>query len=30
MEDRVILAAIVYVATTGCAWRQLPPVFGAS
>jgi transposase len=28
--DRVVLAAIVYVATTGCAWRQLPPVFGAS
>ena len=23
---RVILSAIVYVATTGCAWRQLPPV----
>ncbi|MEU0519806.1 IS5 family transposase [Streptosporangium sp. NPDC006007] len=30
VNDRVILAAIVYVATTGCAWRQLPPVFGAS
>ncbi|WP_434096225.1 IS5 family transposase [Streptosporangium roseum] len=30
VDDRVILAAIVYVATTGCAWRQLPPVFGAS
>ncbi|PZG08643.1 IS5/IS1182 family transposase [Nonomuraea aridisoli] len=25
-----MLAAIVYVATTGYAWRQLPPVFGAS
>ncbi|MEU8382025.1 transposase, partial [Streptosporangium sp. NPDC048865] len=29
-DDRMILAAIVCVATTGCAWRQLPPVFGAS
>ncbi|MEW2810920.1 transposase [Streptomyces massasporeus] len=26
----VVLAAIIYVATTGCTWRQLPPVFGAS
>ncbi|WP_436846715.1 transposase [Streptomyces litmocidini] len=23
-------AAIVFVATTGCTWRQLPPVFGPS
>ncbi|PZG22122.1 hypothetical protein C1J01_04645, partial [Nonomuraea aridisoli] len=30
VDDRTILAAIVYVATTGYAWRQLPPVFGAS
>ncbi|MEU6721001.1 IS5 family transposase [Nonomuraea sp. NPDC046802] len=30
VDDRTVLAAIVYVATTGCAWRQLPPVFGAS
>lgn len=30
LDDRLILAAIVYVATTGCAWRQLPPIFGAS
>lgn len=28
--DREVLAAIVFVATTGCAWRQLPPVFGPS
>ncbi|GAA2697067.1 hypothetical protein GCM10010412_091690 [Nonomuraea recticatena] len=28
--DRLILAAIVFVATTGCTWRQLPPGFGAS
>lgn len=30
MNDRVILAAIVYVATTGSARRPLPPVLGAS
>ncbi|GAA3424593.1 hypothetical protein GCM10018953_17760 [Streptosporangium nondiastaticum] len=29
-DNRMILTAIVYVATTGCAWRQLPPVSGAS
>jgi transposase len=23
--DRQVLAAIVFVATTGCTWRQLPP-----
>lgn len=28
--DREMLAAIVFVATTGCPWRRLPPVFGAS
>jgi transposase len=27
--DREVLAAIVFVATTGCTLRQLPPVFGA-
>nr|WP_234342183.1 IS5 family transposase [Streptomyces leeuwenhoekii] len=26
--DRECLAAIIFVATTGCTWRQLPPVFG--
>ncbi|SCZ11761.1 Transposase DDE domain-containing protein [Streptomyces sp. 136MFCol5.1] len=26
--DREVLAAILFVATTGCAWQQLPPVFG--
>lgn len=29
-DDRAVLAAIVSVATSGCTWRQLPPVFGAS
>ncbi len=28
--DREVLAAIIFVATSGCTWRQLPPVFGAS
>lgn len=28
--DRQVLAAIVFVATTGCTWRQLPPGFGPS
>ncbi|MCR8580051.1 transposase, partial [Streptomyces sp. Isolate_219] len=28
--DRQVLAAIVFVATTGCTWRQLPPGFGLS
>lgn len=28
--DREVSAAIVFVATSGCTWRQVPPVFGAS
>ncbi|MEU0398751.1 IS5 family transposase [Streptomyces sp. NPDC006197] len=28
--DREVLAAIIFVATTDCTWRQLPPVFGPS
>ncbi|MFF9984632.1 IS5 family transposase [Streptomyces erythrochromogenes] len=28
--DRETLAAIIFVATSGCTWRQLPPVFGPS
>lgn len=28
--DREVLAAIVFVATSGCAWRQLPPGLGPS
>jgi transposase len=30
VEARAVLAAIVYVLTTGCAWRHLPPGFGVS
>jgi transposase len=26
--DREVLAAIVFVATSGCTWKQLPPSFG--
>lgn len=28
--DRQVLAAIVFAATTGCPWRQLPSSFGPS
>ncbi|MFE7595727.1 IS5 family transposase [Streptomyces sp. NPDC057494] len=28
--DQETLAAIIFVATSGCTWRQLPPVFGPS
>jgi transposase len=30
VEDRAVFTAVVYVLTTGCAWRHLPPVFGVS
>lgn len=26
--DREVLAAVIFVAISGCTWRQLPPVFG--
>nr|WP_285740832.1 IS5 family transposase [Kitasatospora phosalacinea] len=29
-RDREVLAAIVFVATSGCTWAQLPPCFGPS
>ncbi|MEV8328545.1 transposase, partial [Kitasatospora sp. NPDC056731] len=28
--DREVLVAIVFVATSGCTWAQLPPCFGPS
>ncbi|MEU5702874.1 IS5 family transposase [Streptomyces aurantiacus] len=28
--DREVLAAIIFVATTGCTWAQVPPIFGPS
>jgi transposase len=30
IEDREVFTAIVYVLTTGCAWRHLPAEFGVS
>ncbi|MDH6523113.1 transposase [Streptomyces sp. SAI-135] len=29
-DDRAVPATIIFVATSGCTWRQLPPVFAAS
>ncbi|WP_181727537.1 transposase [Streptomyces sp. PT12] len=29
-DERAVFAAVVYVLTSGCAWRQLPRVFGVS
>jgi transposase len=29
-DARCVFAAVVFVLTTGCAWRHLPPVFGVS
>jgi transposase len=30
IDDRRVFGAIVFVLTTGCAWRHLPPTFGVS
>ena len=30
VEDRAVFTAIVYMLTTGCAWRHLPAEFGVS
>ncbi|KMS71669.1 transposase [Streptomyces regensis] len=30
IDDEAVFAAIVYVLVSGCAWRALPPCFGAS
>ncbi|CAI7979716.1 hypothetical protein FRAHR75_680056 [Frankia sp. Hr75.2] len=30
VSDRAVFTAIVYVLTSGCAWRLLPPSFGMS
>lgn len=30
LDDRRVFTAVVYVLTSGCAWRQLPPSFGVS
>lgn len=30
VDERVVFTAVVYVLTSGCAWRQLPESFGVS
>ncbi|OHV30432.1 transposase [Pseudofrankia sp. EUN1h] len=30
VADRAVFTAVVYVLTSGCAWRHLPPGFGVS
>ncbi|MGF1425623.1 IS5 family transposase [Kitasatospora sp. LaBMicrA B282] len=30
LDDRAVFTAVVYVLTSGCAWRHLPPSFGVS
>ncbi len=30
VDDRAVFTAIVYVLTSGCAWRYLPPSFGVT
>jgi transposase len=30
LGDRAVFTAVVFVLTSGCAWRQLPPSFGVS
>jgi transposase len=30
VDDRAVFTAVVYVLTTGCAWRHLPAQFGVS
>ncbi|MFJ5610608.1 transposase [Streptomyces sp. NPDC093221] len=30
VADRNVFTAVVYVLTSGCAWRHLPPTFGTS
>ncbi|MFJ9120183.1 transposase [Streptomyces sp. NPDC102394] len=29
-DQRAVFTAVVYVPTSGCAWRHLPPTFGMS
>jgi transposase len=30
VEDRAVFTAVVYVLSSGCAWRMLPPSFGVT
>jgi transposase len=30
LDERAVFTAVVFVLTSGCAWRHLPPTFGVS
>lgn len=30
VDDRAVFTAVVFVLTSGCAWRHLPPSFGVT
>lgn len=30
VDDRAVFTAVVFVLTSGCAWRDLPPGFGVT
>jgi transposase len=30
VDDRAVFTAVVFVVTSGCAWRHLPPSFGVT
>lgn len=30
IDERAVFTAVVYVSTSGCAWRMLPPWFGVT
>jgi transposase len=30
VDDRAVFTAVVFVVTSGCAWRYLPPTFGVT
>ncbi len=30
VEERAVFTAVVFVLTSGCAWRMLPPSFGVT
>lgn len=30
LDERAVFMAVMYVLTSGCAWRYLPPTFGVS
>ena len=30
VDDRAVFTAVVFIVTSGCAWRHLPPCFGVT